>query len=651
MYNLLPMKRMITMGFLLVFIAGGVMKLSAQPVIILADSVNLLNIGKQVDLYTDVSSCLPIDSILKPYYQERFFRSASDVPNIGSTKSALWCRFVVNNKSGRQWYLRVDNAYLDTVQVFVKDGNGIIKKELGRDYPYDLREFKSINFVIPLKLARDSLITVYVRAKHYIVHVPLQLGQIRPVVESETNYNLFYGVFFGIVGIMLIMNLIMYFSMRDISLVYYLCYTACFGLYTLITKGFVPLLLPESVLAWNQYSPLIIYCCGFFVPMFGNTFLKAKELSPAFFRINIGSIIFIAITVIIYLAGNRAFASQLIVAWSVAVAVLNLIFGTLIYKNGYKPARFFAIAYSFTIICYIFFSLETAGIFPSTIFSQNSLQFSTIWEIIFFTVAIGDKANILKQDKEKAQTEAITQALRNEQLLHDQNIILEEKVKNRTHELEVEKNKTDDLLLNILPAEIADEIKQFGHSKAKTFSMVTVMFTDFKGFTTISEMVSAELLVNELDYCFSVFDEIIHKHGLEKIKTIGDAYLSAGGLPILNYTHPADTVKAAIEIRDFIAKRKTEKIQKGEIPFEIRIGIHTGPVVAGVVGKKKFVYDIWGDTVNIASRMESSCEVGKINISGTTHNLVKGQFNCFHRGKIQAKNKGEIDMYFVEGFS
>ena len=213
---------------------------------------------------------------------------------------------------------------------------------------------------------------------------------------------------------------------------------------------------------------------------------------------------------------------------------------------------------------------------------------------------------------------------------------------------EEERLKSEELLLNILPHEVAEELKTTGASKAKSFTMVTVMFTDFKDFTTVSEKISAELLVDEIHFCFSAFDNILQKHNIEKIKTIGDAYLCAGGLPVSNHTHAVDMLNAAFEIRSFMLQRKKEKEVKGEIPFELRIGIHTGPVVAGIVGVKKYAYDIWGDTVNIAARMEQNSEAGKINISGSTYELVKDKFKCEHRGKIQAKNKGEIDMYFAE---
>jgi adenylate cyclase len=212
-----------------------------------------------------------------------------------------------------------------------------------------------------------------------------------------------------------------------------------------------------------------------------------------------------------------------------------------------------------------------------------------------------------------------------------------------------EKKKSDELLLNILPFEIAEELKESGSAQARNFEMVTVMFTDFKDFTTVSEKLSAQELVAEINECFVAFDMIIQKFGIEKIKTIGDAYMAAGGLPTPKNSHALDVVGAALEIQEFVRKRKKEK---GETGFDIRIGIHSGPVVAGIVGIKKFAYDIWGDTVNVASRMESSGVAGKINISATTYGLVKDHFHCIPRGKISAKGKGEIEMYFLgESFS
>ena len=209
-------------------------------------------------------------------------------------------------------------------------------------------------------------------------------------------------------------------------------------------------------------------------------------------------------------------------------------------------------------------------------------------------------------------------------------------------------SRSEALLLNILPAAIAKELKEKGKIEAKQFANVTVMFTDFKNFTLISEKLGPAELVAEIDELFKGFDDIINRHHLEKIKTIGDSYMCAGGLPVPSTTHAFDVINAAQDILLYMKHHLRKRTEEGGEQYEIRIGIHSGPVVAGVVGDRKFAYDIWGDTVNLASRMESSGETGKINISGATYELVKEKVHCVYRGKIHAKNKGEIDMYFVE---
>ncbi len=211
--------------------------------------------------------------------------------------------------------------------------------------------------------------------------------------------------------------------------------------------------------------------------------------------------------------------------------------------------------------------------------------------------------------------------------------------------LTIEKQRSDDLLLNILPSEVAEELKNKGSADAKYFDDVTVLFTDFVGFTLVAEKMSPQELVTELDTCFKAFDDIIGKYNIEKIKTVGDAYLAVSGLPLPDPKHASNVVHAALAMRQFMQERKSEL---GDKTFDIRIGVHTGNVVAGIVGLKKFAYDIWGDTVNTAARMEQNSQTGKINISQTTYELVKQEFDCIYRGDIQAKNKGALSMFFCE---
>ncbi|TAF32397.1 MAG: hypothetical protein EAZ57_08870 [Cytophagales bacterium] len=215
--------------------------------------------------------------------------------------------------------------------------------------------------------------------------------------------------------------------------------------------------------------------------------------------------------------------------------------------------------------------------------------------------------------------------------------------------IEAEKEKSDKLLLNILPKATAEELKEKGHATPQSYEMVTIIFTDFKGFTNIAEHLTAEEIIKELDYCFLEFDKICDRHRVEKIKTIGDAYMAAGGIPLSNTTNPIDVVRAGLEMQKFMLRWRREREEQGKTDFfELRLGIHTGPVVAGVVGKNKFAYDIWGDAVNLAARMESSGEVGRVNISGSTYEHIKNEFDCTYRGRVMAKNKGEVDMYFVD---
>jgi class 3 adenylate cyclase len=290
----------------------------------------------------------------------------------------------------------------------------------------------------------------------------------------------------------------------------------------------------------------------------------------------------------------------------------------LFFKNLRVIISYFVLNLAFFWLCkYSFSATQPLIVLPFNTYVPNQ----TILFIITFLVVYYFKSENFRQ----------------ETLLHNQNLSLAE-----------EKLKSEKLLLNILPNETAEELKATGTAKTKYFEKVTVMFTDFHDFTPISEKMDPEELVAEINYYFSSFDDIISKHEIEKIKTIGDSYMCAGGLPNKNGTHATDTVKAALEIMKFMEETKAQKQRLNRPWFDVRIGIHTGPIVAGIVGTRKFAYDIWGDTVNMASRMESSGEVGKINISGVTYEFIKDEFKCTYRGKINAKNKGMIDMYFVE---
>lgn len=241
--------------------------------------------------------------------------------------------------------------------------------------------------------------------------------------------------------------------------------------------------------------------------------------------------------------------------------------------------------------------------------------------------------------------------------LQESNEHLEEKVQLRTAEIEKqrvliaeEKEKADSLLLNILPGQVVDELKESGHFTARRHDQVSVAFADIKDFTHIAEALSSEDLVSELDHMFQAFDDIVERHRIEKIKTIGDAYMFVSGL---DDEEGSDSVcrivKAALEMQRFALAREAIRQKEGKLGFKIRIGINTGPVIAGIVGKRKFTYDIWGDTVNVAARIEQHGHLSRVNISESTYGFIRNDFSCVSRGNVHAKNKGEIAMYYIDG--
>ena len=304
--------------------------------------------------------------------------------------------------------------------------------------------------------------------------------------------------------------------------------------------------------------------------------------------------------------------------WIILTSPIVLIF------TDFPSALFFTAACVVYVITFAIAKMRIVD-FPFTYDSQFHLMFLTLalggLVIIFFLVT-----NTFERTKNNALNRLLT----------------------KQKELEAEQVKSENLLLNIFPVEIAQELKAKGKAEAKQHDLVTVLFADIVNFTKTAENLSPKALVAELDYCFSNFDAIVGKHKLEKVKTIGDAYMAAAGVPATNTATAEDAVLAGLDMQTFAAKRKIEKTELHEAYFEFRVGIHTGPVVAGVVGDKKFVYDIWGDTVNLAARMQQSGETNKVNISEHTHKLVQHKFKCVSRGKLEAKHKGILEMFFVD---
>ncbi len=270
-------------------------------------------------------------------------------------------------------------------------------------------------------------------------------------------------------------------------------------------------------------------------------------------------------------------------------------------------------------------------------------------DIIIKYIAIESNVTALKEAEERLEAKNESLITLTEHL-ESSNLLLEkqrEEIEKQKEFIEEQRKKSDELLLNILPFETAEQLKKKGFAKSKQYKLVSILFTDFKNFSNLTNVMDSQELVKELNVYIQKFDEIIEGHYIEKIKTIGDAFMCAGGLPLRNKSNPIDVTLAGLKIQKFMRDYAEEKRKQNETPWELRLGIHTGEVIAGVIGKKKFAYDIWGDAVNKASRMEQSGEVEKVNVSGDTYEYIKDYFECTHRGKVEVKNNVQLDMYFV----
>ena len=319
--------------------------------------------------------------------------------------------------------------------------------------------------------------------------------------------------------------------------------------------------------------------------------------------------------------------------WNEIFIVLSIVFTALVcHKLSALDSVAFLTSSSIAIFLGGLLLVNQFHVFIETIYMIMSIVFCTT---AFHVAKLAQKRRTIEQ--------RIVLELEKKAILESQKGQLEVQVAERTAELRAEKDKSDRLLYNILPKEIADELKESGVTPARRFEEVSIMFTDFRGFTSTVASIPASRLVDELNDIFHHVDDITERNGLEKIKTIGDAYMAVAGLPMESNIHALQAVKAALQILSYIDERNKSSF----IKWEMRAGIHSGTVVAGVVGKWKFTYDIWGDAVNIANRLESAGVPGKVNISAFTYDLIKDQFDCEYRGKIDAKGKGEIDMYFV----
>ena len=636
----MPIKSVI----LLLFFAfgAGQMVFSSPGVIVINNDSAKIELSGGALMLEDSASVYKADDIIN--FSETKLTEPPTGTNFFSNAGVLWQIIRVrNNTDNSSWHLLI--PFSDTAEVYyysAKKNTGYYLA--GTDLPVEHWPIKKVyptnSFCFPFNLPKDSTVTIILKRvnTHYLYReanliVGLQKAETGLRISSYDAY--FLGFFNGLLLLLIIFSFWLFLLFRERNFLLFAFSISFYMLATAINLGtFADIF---KTIPFNyffiHFDPVVYVLSYISVALFTLRFIKSYAISK---KMTWLVILLVAINCVpCFIRTYSAFqVLQLLqLSWMVLITIICFM--------GLKQKRVEPLV--FLIVMFFFVSglsinvLASLGTIPKNEFTNYSDRIGMIWSSILYPAFILHRVTSIRKEKEE--------------LIIRQNVTLENKVKDRTKQLEEsnqmiqnEHNRSEQLLLNILPQKTAIELKETGKSEAKLFNDVTVLFTDFKSFTTVSERLSPQQLVDELHACFSAFDKIVTKYNIEKIKTVGDAYLAVSGLPLPNLNHAEDMVNAALDIREFMLNRRT---QLGEKTFEIRIGIHSGSVVAGIVGVKKFAYDIWGDTVNTAARMEQNSEAGKINISQTTYELVKDKFNCEYRGEIEAKNKGLLKMYFV----
>lgn len=562
-----------------------------------------------------------------------------------------WFRFQLQNETDREFFLHFIYAGTESMTVYETDENRVLHvHKLGSLQPETVEPFrKSVQFVpIPVQDGRVQTFYVYMEGLYTGV-LPIYALSSTQLLQNQHYADLFHGVYYGFILIIIVYSLVLYFRLSEQGNLRYAIWVLFIGLQMALFRGHTSEFFWPSNPAIERYSAALASVTGMLHVLFTLTFLRLRLLAPGYFKTGIGVfglyLLSFVLSIVSFSPGQRIDIVPLIVLLEGGFSIAA---GGVALRKGFRPALFYLAGNLFFYIGIFVFLLYTFGRLPYSFWTYESIHLGVGIEILFFALALTYKVDLLNKRRKEAEEERIRLLEENRRLVTEQNTVLEQKVQQRTEELQVAKQRSEELLLNILPSEVVEELKLTGRSKPRRFERVTVLFTDIKNFTSVGEQLSPEELVNEIDYYYRSFDKILSRYRIEKIKTIGDAYLCAGGLPLAYPENPVEVVKAALEMRTFMIRNQQERQANGLRHFEFRIGIHTGPVVAGIVGDRKFAYDIWGDTVNLAARMEQHGEVGKINISESTYQLVKDVFPCRYRGKIAVKNKGEVDMYYAE---
>lgn len=633
-----------------------------QNSVVIESTAHRIDLADAAFVFEDTDGMLTLEDVRKPENRDRFQPRAL---TFGFSTSAYWLRFALNNPdsvAATRW-LDTGNHTMQEVTLYAPDAQGNYQAQhTGSSLPFVQRPLPMANFVFPVTLLNNRTTVVYLRLQSYgfskmnksNVHPQIWTPDVyqKQAIDSRTAW-FFY---LGMAAALCLYNLVLFLAIRDQSYLLYVFSLVSFVL--LIGSGaggngwgyltFWPNFPILEQTAWFATLGL----ANWLPLLFCWHLLNVQNAAPRYYR---SALTLLCALLLLY--GFRALATALQIrlseqwmeftftAGNGLIAMLCLIgLYTLVMLawNKNRLARVVLLAWS---------PLSIAG-FAAAVSSYTGKGVTTslfMWasalELILMSLVLADRYNQERKAKASAQADLVSSLQQSEREL-------EGKVAQRTHELQHEQARTtellrknQDLLHNMLPIKIAEELSATGTTRPIRHEAVTILFTDFSGFTQAASTMPPDRMVAELNAIFAGFDRITDECGVEKIKTIGDAYMAAAGVPTACDDHALRCVKAGLKMVAFLEQRN----QTAAFKWSLRVGLHTGPVVAGVVGTRKFAFDIWGDTVNIASRMESSGEIGRVNISGYTYDLICEDYDCEYRGKVEAKGKGAMDMYFVRG--
>lgn len=613
--------------------------------------------------YIDEENTLDISTVSNG--SDLIFEQIDDI-EIGEEVETVWLEIRTNpDLVGEEYVFAM--RHIDSLYLYSDLGNGFALADLSgedikmRDRKLMFGERPALVFEVPpsglvyLRLVCSSLYSRSFRSLDYITIEPLEVFQDR---IEKARY--FHGVFLGVMIAMIIYNLFIYFIYRDSMYLVYTVFMVTQTFYHLSITGFLrELILPNQPFL-AKYAPFVIAGISLMSYIwFSQVYLVAKQYAPRINKLLNGLYVIITATTIIGLFYKIEAANSILLVCGLLVVAFPFVIAIIAYRQKYRPAFFFLIASVLSYVGYYLFTMYRFDLVPNVFVTRYSFQMMFAAQSLLFALGLGDRMNRIKKElalgkiKQAELKQEKERALK--EVLEKQNIELENKVAERTKELvekskiverdkeiiQKEQQKSDSLLLNILPESIAERLKGGESMIADQFDEVSVYFSDIVGFTTLSNQMKPDDLISLLNDVFSEFDKLASKHGLEKIKTIGDAYMCVSGLPIPLEDHALRMARFAIDAHNSLAE--LSKKTGHEVRF--RMGIHTGPVVAGVIGNSKFAYDLWGETVNVASRLETHGESMKIFCSKEFKSKVEKEFQFKALGEIELKGMGKREVF------